>query len=158
MSQDHAYHHTEKLMITLIVKNAAAAIDFYKKAFAAQELFRFEDEGRIGHAELRVAGERLCISDEYPDFGLTAPADPGKAPAGLFLMVDDADYWVNRAVEQGAVVKMPLTDTFYGHRCAGLVDPFGHRWNVSSVNEIVAPDDMRRRYEEMKKAGGCGKK
>ena len=157
MSQDHAYHHTECLMPTLVVKNGAAAIDFYKKAFAAQELFRFEDEGRIGHAELRIGCETLCVSDEYPDFGLTAPAEPGKVAAGLFLMVDDADYWVKRAVEQGAVVQCALTDTFYGHRCAGLVDPFGHRWNVSSVKEIVAPEEMRRRYAEVKKTG-CGKK
>ena len=150
---EHAYHHTECLMPTLIVKNAAAAIDFYKKAFAAQELFRFEDEGRIGHAELRIGGERLCLSDEFPDFGLLAPATPGTVPAGLFLMVDCADYWFDRAVVAGATVQRPLVDTFYGHRCGGLIDPFGHRWNVSSIKEIVGKEDMMRRYAEFKKTG-----
>jgi PhnB protein len=136
----------------LCVRNAAGAIEFYKAAFGATEKFRLaEPGGRIGHAELEFGTATLMISEEFPEFGITAP-DPAKAPpVTLHLHVDDADDVIQRALAAGATLERPAKDQFYGERSGCFRDPFGHRWSVGHQIEDVTPAEMQRRYTELLK-------
>jgi PhnB protein len=132
----------------LTVKDAAAAIDFYRAAFGAVELFRLTaDDGRIGHAELSIAGTTVMLSDEWPDFGVLSPPSLGGSPVKLHLYVDNCDAVVARAVAAGATLMRPVTDQFYGDRSGMIADPFGHSWFVATRTEPVSPEDKQRRWD-----------
>ena len=139
-----------ELFAYLCVKDAAAAIAFYKTAFGATEKFRLtEPGGRVGHAELDFGASTLMLSEEFPEFGITAP-DPAKTPpVTLHLHVDDADEVIRLAVDAGATLERPAKDEFYGERSGCFRDPFGHRWNVGHHIEDVAPEEMQRRYTKL---------
>ena len=108
----------------LIVRGAASAIAWYTEVLGAEEDFRLtEPSGKVGHAELKLGGGRLALADEYPDFGALAPDSIGGTPLALHLYVTDADAVVNRALAAGATLLRPLSDEFYGDRCASLLDP-----------------------------------
>jgi PhnB protein len=130
----------------LIVKEARAALDFYARAFGAQELLRLDEpDGRIGHAELRLGGADLMLADEFPERGILGPVTLGGSPVMLHLYVEDVDALVARASAAGAEVKRPPTDQFYGDRSAELRCPFGHRWLFATRLEEVSPEEMKRR-------------
>ena len=134
----------------LIVRGAAQAIAFYEKALGAREVFRLcEPSGKIGHAELMLDDARLLLADEYPDFGALSPVSVGGTPVTIHLYVADVDAVVARAVEGGATVLRPAKDEFFGDRSAMLTDPFGHRWQIATRKENVAPAEMQRRWTEM---------
>lgn len=136
----------------LRLRDAAAAIDFYERAFGAREKFRLtEPGGRIGHAELELGGTTIMLSDEYPEFGIRGPASIGGTSFTIHLHVDDADAWIGRAVEAGATLVRPASDQFYGERSGTVRDPFGHEWNIGHEIEKVTPQEMQRRYDEMMK-------
>jgi uncharacterized glyoxalase superfamily protein PhnB len=131
----------------LCVRGAAEAIDFYRKAFGAEEKLRLtEPSGRIGHAEISIGGHVVMLSDEFPEYGIRAPGPEEKVPMILHLHVDDADALMRRAVEAGATVVRPAKDEFYGERSGRLRDPFGHEWLVGHAIEKVSPEEMQRRY------------
>lgn len=131
----------------LIVSGASDAIDFYKHAFGAEELFRLNDpSGRVGHAELRFGDTLIMLADEHPDFGALAPPRLGGSPVRLHLDVEDADAMLDKAVTEGATLVRPASDEFYGRRTGMVVDPFGHSWFVSAKIADVAPDEMQRRF------------
>lgn len=131
----------------LIVANAAEAIDFYKRAFGAEELYRLDDpSGRIGHAELRFGDTVVMLADEFPDFGALAPARFGGSPVRLHLSVSNADTALQQAIKEGATLVRPANDEFHGDRSGMVVDPFGHSWFVSAKMEDVTIDEMQRRY------------
>jgi len=137
----------------LIVRGAAEAIEFYKKAFGATELFRFPAPGgRIGHAEIKIGDSPIMLADEFAEMGYHGPQSLGGSPVSIMLYVDDVDTVFNRAVDAGASVKEALQDKFYGDRTATLTDPFGHRWHVSTHKEDVSMQEMERRA----KAAGSG--
>jgi PhnB protein len=130
----------------LIVRGAAAAIEFYKKAFAATELFRMDGPGgKIGHAELRIGDSPIMLADEHPEMGAKSPQSFGGSPISIMLYVEDVDAVVGRAVAAGAKVTRPIEDKFYGDRSGGLEDPFGHSWHVSTHKEDVSKEEMDRR-------------
>jgi len=134
----------------LTCRDAARAIDFYKRAFAAVETMRLADaQGRIGHAELLICGAPIMLSDENPDFGAISPQTLNGTSVAIHLYVEDADAIFNRAVAAGAIAVRPLRDEFYGDRTGTLVDPFGHRWFVASRIEEVSPEEMKKRYEAL---------
>jgi PhnB protein len=134
----------------LVVREAAKAIDFYKKAFGARELFRLaEPSGKIGHAELTVGDGRMMIADEYPDFGALGPVSIGGTPVSLHLYVDDVDAVVERAAQAGATILRPVKDEFFGDRTGTLSDPFGHRWQIATRKEEVTPAEMQQRWSAM---------
>ena len=136
----------------LIIKGAAAAIDFYKKNFDAQEIMRFpQPDGRIGHAELKMGDSYIMMADEFPEMNKVSPTTLGNTPVGLMLYVDDADAIFNRAVFAGAKVEKPLTDQFYGDRSGTLLDPFGHQWTIATHKEDVSPEEMERRVAALAK-------
>ena len=139
-------YHT--LTPTLVVNGAAEAIEFYKRAFGAVELFRMPapDGQKLWHAELQIGDSRIMLSDEFSEMcGSRSPQTLGGSPVGIHLYVEDADAAVQRAVDAGATVVMPLTDMFWGDRFGGIVDPFGHRWSIATHVEDVSEEEMARR-------------
>lgn len=134
----------------IAVRDGAKAIDFYKAAFGAVELYRLIDpeSGKVGHAELTIRGSLFMLSDEYPEFN-KAPDTLGGVSAKFLLMFDDVDAALARAERAGATVVHPLTDQFYGHRDVRIRDPFGHEWLLSQEVEKIAPEEMQRRWDAM---------
>lgn len=135
----------------LCVDGAADALDFYQRAFGADEQYRLEmGDGKLGHAEMTIGDTTLMLSDEWPEGGVLGPLKRGGATSSFTIMVADAEaldaLWA-RALAAGAGVERPVEDQFYGHRTGTLVDPFGHRWSVNAVLEEVSPAEMKRRME-----------
>ena len=137
----------------LIVKGAAAAIDFYQQAFGAEEVMRLDMGDIIGHAEIQIGDSRVMLADEHPEMGAVAPQSTGASGVGICLYVENVDEVVARAVEAGAEIERPLADQFYGDRTATVADPFGHRWTVSTHIEDVTPEEINRRMAEMAQQG-----
>jgi PhnB protein len=129
----------------LTVKNAAVAIDFYKTAFGATELYRLDMGGAVGHAELKMDETVLMLSDEFPDMGVLSPETLGGSGVGLHMYVPDVDAAVERAVAAGAKVVRPVEDQFYGDRSGKLMDPFGHVWWLATHKEDLMPEEIQRR-------------
>lgn len=130
----------------LIIGGATEAIEFYKKAFGATELFRFPAPGgKIGHAEMKIGDSPIMLADEHPDMGFKGPKSVGGSPVSLMIYVEDVDTVFNRAVEGGATIKEAVQDKFYGDRVGTLVDPFGHVWHVATHKEDVSIEEMERR-------------
>jgi PhnB protein len=141
---------------SLTCKNAAAAIDFYKKAFGAKELFRMPaPDGRVAHAELLIGDSHIMLNDEMMPM---ATISQGNRPIYLFLYVENADNTFNTAVQNGAKVDMPLENMFWGDRFGRVSDPFGHQWGIATHVEDVSPDEMKKRSEawmaKLSKAAG----
>jgi PhnB protein len=134
----------------LTVKDAGAAIEFYKKAFGATELFRLtEPSGRIGHAELKLGPATIMLSDEFPEYGIHAPQGSNGPGVRIHLHVDDADALTRQAAKAGGTVIMKPTDQFYGERSSRVRDPFGHEWLLGHSIEEMSPEEMQRRYTAM---------
>jgi len=136
----------------LIIRDAAKALDFYKRALNAVETHRFSGpDGKVGHAEMRIGDSMIMLADEHPDMGYTSPQSLGGSPVSILLYVDDCDALFNRAVQAGATVKDSLKDKFYGDRSGSVVDPFGHIWHIATHKEDVSPEEIDRRLKEMLK-------
>ncbi|MET0646866.1 MAG: VOC family protein [Pyrinomonadaceae bacterium] len=130
----------------LIVNDGARAIEFYKQAFGATEVFRMEGpDGRIGHAEIKIGDSHVMLADEHPEMGAHSPQTIGGSPVSLMLYVEDVDAVVNRAVEAGSELTRPVADQFYGDRTGGLKDPFGHAWYIATHVEDVPPEELEKR-------------
>lgn len=127
----------------LIVKGAAKAIEFYTAAFGAKETFRMEDGGRIGHAEITIGSSKIMLADEHPEMGYLGPQ--GRSPVTLVINTGDCDAMFASAVAQGAKVEREPKTQFYGDRNAGVIDPFGHTWYLSTHVEDVSEEEMQRR-------------
>ena len=139
----------------LRVRDANAAIEFYKKAFGAAEEFRLtEPSGRVGHAQLKFGAATVMVSDEYPENGIHGPKDSMPTGSSIHLHVEDVDAMTQQAVATGAKVVMEPQDQFYGERSSKMLDPFGHEWLLGSHIEDVTPDEMQRRFSEMMGAAG----
>jgi PhnB protein len=136
----------------LRIRGAAQAIEFYKKAFGAEEVLRMAGpDGKVMHAEIKIGDSHIMLGDEFPSMGGLSPLSIGGTGSGLHLYVRDADAVFNRAVAAGAKVKMPLADMFWGDRYGQLMDPFGHEWSVGTHIEDVTPEEMMRRGQEAMK-------
>ena len=130
----------------LCIDGAGAAIEFYGKVFGATERMRMPaPDGRIGHAELRIGDSLLMLSDAFAEMGMRSPRDIGGSPVTLHVYVEDVDAVCERAVQEGATALASVEDQFYGDRSGQFEDPFGHRWNVATHVEDVAPDEMVKR-------------
>jgi PhnB protein len=137
-------------MPMLTVKDPAAAIAFYVRAFGAKETMRLtEPGGAIAHAEFEIGEAQFMLGYEYPQLGLLSPEALGGSPVRIHLMVDDVDALVDRAYAAGAKVLSPPSDQFYGHRSARLQDPFGHTWGFSTKKADMTTVEMQRRLNEM---------
>ncbi len=143
------YHSVTPYMV---VDGAAAALDFYKKAFGAKERARMPGEGgKIMHCEFEIGDSVVMMADEFPEMGARSPKHYGGSPVTLHVYVTDVDAMFKRAVAAGASVKSEPKDQFYGDRSCGLADPFGHVWHLSTHVEEVSMEEMKRRMAGMKK-------
>jgi PhnB protein len=140
----------------LILNDAAAALEFYKKAFGADELCRYAGaDGRICHAEISIGGSRIMLGEECPAMGSRSPTSLGGTASGLMLYVEDVDARFGKAIAAGARETRPVQNQFYGDRSGTLTDPFGHVWTISTHVEDVTPEECMRRFEAMLKSQGA---
>lgn len=134
----------------LIVDNAAAAIDFYQRAFGAKETLRLTMPGdKIGHADIQIGNSHVMLADEFPEMGARGPKSLDGWAVSLLIYVDDVDAVVAQATAAGATVQRPVQDQFYGDRTGTLIDPFGHIWSVATHKQEVSPEEMQRRFQEL---------
>jgi PhnB protein len=140
----------------LIVKNAAAALDYYKKAFNAVEIIRVPGPGgKVMHAEIKIGDSFLMLADEAPEMGAKSPQTIGGSPVGLCIYLENVDAQFSQAVAAGGKVLRPVKDQFYGDRSGTLEDPFGHNWTLSTHKEDVTSEEIDKRMKAMK-TGECG--
>jgi PhnB protein len=133
----------------LSVAGAGAAIDFYKSVLGATERMRMATpDGSVAHAEIEIGGSVVMIGEEMPGGRDPSPRTLGGSPVALYVYVEDVDDVFQRAVDAGAETVQPPEDHFYGDRVAMFDDPFGHRWNIATHIEDVAPEEMQRRAAE----------
>jgi PhnB protein len=137
----------------LIVKGAADAIEFYKRAFGATEMLRMADpQGGVGHAEIKIGDSVIMLADEHPAMGYRSPRSFGGSSVSILLYLEDVDGVFERAVKYGAKAQRPVANQFYGDRSGTLEDPFGHVWTVATHVEDVPPEEMKRRAEAAMKS------
>jgi uncharacterized glyoxalase superfamily protein PhnB len=142
----------------MIVSDAAKAIEFYKKAFGAQEIERFPmpDGKGVMHAQLKIGSSMLMLGNEHPPTCLS-PTSRGGTTVSLYLYVENADAAFDRAVKGGCTVKMPMTDQFWGDRCGQVEDPFGHQWSLATHKQDLSDEQMaanaKKFFESMAKKG-----
>jgi PhnB protein len=130
----------------LIIKGAAEAIEFYKKAFGAVETVRMPGPGgRIMHAEVKIGNTMLMLSDENQERGYLSPATRGGATSSVMLYTDDVDATFQKALAAGAKQESAPADMFWGDRMGNLIDPFGHTWAIATHKEDVSPEEMQKR-------------
>ena len=144
---------------SIVCKDAARAIEFYKEVFRAKELSRMTGPGgTIGHAELQIGDSRLMLSDEFPGLANAPGATPHTCSA-LHVYTENVDALFDRAIQAGCKVESPLQNQFWGDRFAKVRDPFGHAWGLAQRIEDVAPEEMERRASawmaQMSKAAGA---
>lgn len=134
----------------LIIKDAASAIEFYKKVFGAVEMERIEDEsGKVRHGEIQIGDSRFMITDESPDFPeWLSPQSRGGTAVHFYLYVEDCDALFKQALSAGATELLPMKDQFYGDRSGGVTDPYGHIWYIATRIENVPEAEIRRRASE----------
>ena len=131
----------------LIVNDAGKAIEFYKKAFGAEEIMRMPgpDGKSVMHAEVKIGDSRLMLASEMPGGGCGAsPTTLKGTPVTIHLYVENADSSFKRATDAGATVSMPLTDMFWGDRYGQIKDPFGHSWSIATHKQDLTPDQIAK--------------
>ena len=133
----------------LFVTGAAEAIDFYKKAFSAEERFRMPGPGgKVMHAEIQLGDSVVMLADEFPDMGVKSPKSLGGSAGSLMVYVKDVDASFKQATAAGATAKQPPTDMFWGDRSCKLTDPYGHDWMLATHIEDVSPEEMDKRSKD----------
>lgn len=136
----------------LIVNDAAAAIEFYKKAFGATEFMRMPSPGgKIMHAEVRIGSGPVMLADEFPQMGALSPRPVGGTSVYLLVYVEDVDAVFAQAIAAGAKAVRPVQDQFYGDRSGTVTDPFGHQWTLSTHKEDVSEEELQKRMAAMGK-------
>src|SRR5258708_14969088 len=137
----------------MIVRDATRALDFYTKAFSAEELMRIPAPGgKIGHAEIQRGDSRIMLADEAPERDIRSPQTLGGTPVSLMLYVEDVDARYAQAIAAGAKEHRPVKDQFYGDRSGCITDPFGHQWTISTHKEDVPPEEMGHRMDAFMKS------
>jgi PhnB protein len=148
-STGHVPEGYQPISPSLAFPDAPAAIAFYVRAFGATEVMRLTmPDGSIGHAEIDIAGGRVMLAAENPQFN-ASPGTLGGTSVVLQVYVPDVDAFVERAVAAGATLVIPVADQFYGDRSGRLRDPFGYLWIVATHKEDVSPGEMQRRLDAM---------
>jgi len=138
----------------LVVRGAAAAIEYYTSVFGAEELscIYYEDSATVMRAEIKIGNSILHLSDELPVYGILSPLSLGGASGSVQLFLDDLDAAWTRAMEAGATVVLPLEDTYWGERTGRIIDQFGHVWTLSKRIESVSKAELEKRLAKMNTA------
>ncbi|MCZ7356667.1 MAG: VOC family protein [Candidatus Methanoperedens sp.] len=135
----------------LVVRDAAEAIEFYKRVFGAKKRRVFHGpDGSIVHAEIQIGDSILFLSPEFPEHKVFSPQSPeGGTSTSMFFYVEDVDAVFAKAVSAGATVTMPLADAFWGDRAGGIVDPFGHRWMLAMHIKDISDKELEKAAKAM---------
>jgi PhnB protein len=144
----------------LTVRNASDAIEFYKRAFGAEEMSRMQgpDGKSVMHAEIKIGDSIVMLSDEFPQGDTRAPQSLAGTTGSIILYVPDVDAAFQRAENAGARGTMPPADMFWGDRFGKLTDPFGHAWGLATHKEDVSPEEMKKRAQAAMAEMAKGKK
>ncbi|MEX0939268.1 MAG: VOC family protein [Pirellulales bacterium] len=136
----------------LIIRGAAEAIEFYKKAFGATERMRFPMPGsdKLGHAEIQIGDSIVMLADEMPEMNIRGPQSLGGSSVSLLIYVEDVDKQFEIALAAGAKQVRPLADQFYGDRSGVVEDPYGHVWSLATHVEDIPEGEIQRRMKEWK--------
>lgn len=130
---------------SIIVRGAPAAIEFYRRAFGAEEVDRMADaNGTIMHAEIRIGDSIVMLGEENEQWGALSPLSTKGTPGSLHIYVADADAVFARAVDAGATIRYPLEDAFWGDRYGKVVDPFGHEWGIATRMKDMSHEEVER--------------
>jgi PhnB protein len=141
-----AGYHT--ITPNLVIRDAAKAIDFYKKAFGAEEKMRMPaPDGKIMHAELKIGDSVVMLGEEMQGTGPRSPKGGSGSPVSFYVYVEKVDAAWKRALDAGATVQMPLQDMFWGDRTGQLEDPFGHRWSLAQHIKDMTPEEIKKGQE-----------
>jgi len=141
--------HCQTVTPHLVCAGAADAIEFYKKAFGAEEVMRLAGaKGKLMHAAIRIGDANIMLVDELPEWGSLSPITLGGSPVTIHLYVPDVDAFVERAIKAGALLRMPVEDMFWGDRYGIIEDPFGHKWSVATHKKDMTGEEIE---EAMKK-------
>lgn len=143
----------EGLIPHLVCASCGEAIEFYKKAFGAEELHRMPapDGRRIMHAALRIGQSHVFLVDDFPEFCGGKASNPkalNGTPVTIHRYVENVDAAIKRAQDAGARVEMPATDMFWGDRYGIVCDPYGHKWSFASHLKDMTPDQMQAAMKE----------
>ena len=123
---------------------AANAIEFYKKAFNAEELGRIDGpDGKLVHGMIKIGDSVLMLVDEYPEWDSLGPNARKGSSVTLHLYVEDADAQFKQAIDAGCSVRMPLDDMFWGDRYGIVQDPFGHLWSIATHVRDASPEEIQ---------------
>jgi PhnB protein len=134
----------------LVCAGAAAAIEFYKKAFNAVETARIPGNGgKLIHGAVKIGGAAIMLVDEMPEWGALGPLALKGSPVTIHLYVEDADAIFAQALKAGAKATMQPTDMFWGDRYSQVVDPFGHKWSIATHKRDVSPEEMQQAAKKM---------
>jgi len=135
----------------LNVKDGNRAVDFYKEAFGASEVIRIpRQDGKLGHAELRIGEALIMLRDEIPEMSFLSPQSIGGTSVQILIYVNDVDALVKQAEAAGAKVITPATEQFHGDRMVVLEDPFGHSWFFATHIEDLSPEERQKRAADWK--------
>ncbi len=133
---------------SIVVRGAAEAIEFYKKAFGAKEKYRMGGPGgKIMHAEIKIGDSILMLSDEMPEMGNKSPLAVGGTASSVLIYTKNVDALFQQAVAAGAKPVMPVADQFWGDRYGQVTDPYGHVWQLATHKEDLTPKQMAKRAE-----------
>ncbi len=133
---------------SIVVNNSKEAIEFYKKAFGANEIYQMAGpEGKCLHAMIKIGDSFVMMTDEFPQMGARSPQSIGGTPVTLHLYVEDADKVYNQAVQAGAKPTLPIMDAFWGDRYGCVLDPYGHSWSIATHKIDMSPEEMRKAGE-----------
>ena len=133
----------------LVIKDCADALEFYKKALGAKEIYRsLMPDGRVMHAMIQIGDSFVMMADEFPEMGSKGPNTLGGTPMALHIYTEDADALYKQAIDAGAIQIMPLNDMFWGDRYGQIQDPFGHRWAIATHIKDVSPEEMEKAAKE----------
>jgi PhnB protein len=144
----------------LIVRDSRKAVDFYKRAFGAEEIaVMTSPDGKVMHAEIKIGDSIIMFNDEFPEWGSVGPETLGNCTSSLHIYVPDVDAAFQKAVQAGATPLMPPADMFWGDRYGKLKDPFGHQWAFATHKEDMSEAEMQRRGDEFfKQMAAAGQK
>ncbi|MDN5867880.1 MAG: VOC family protein [Candidatus Nitrosocosmicus sp.] len=134
----------------LVVKDGLKAIEYYKKVFGAIDkgTMMMPDNKSVAHAVLEIGSSKIMLSDEFPEMKSLSPASIGGSPVSLYLYVEDVDTTFNLAISEGGKSFFPVEDQFYGDRCGGIQDPFGHIWSIATHVKDLTREEMKKAAEE----------
>ena len=136
----------QSLVVSITVKDAGAALDFYQKAFNAEPLFTLPmPDGSVAHADVKIGNTMVHLSGEYPDWRALSPETIGGSPNLLCIRDDEFETLFQQAIDNGAEVLVPLTDFPWGMRSGVIIDPFGHRWSIGKQVEVLSHEEVMQR-------------